>query len=153
MAPFAAIFVALFWSTVSLLIAWSRGYTPRGIALCLGGILLGGAGAAWPGSYALTGWNVMISSEQETSVACLAILVGALCGLYVTERLRDHEFPSPRQLMTAIFGFLFGLIAGYIMLFFTYHTWAQPICVYGLIPLTIGSATLAGSAISHSFPD
>ena len=153
LAPIAAVVIALFWCIVALLIAWSRGYTPGGIALCLGGIIAGGVGAGLVGKYALTDWSAIMSDQRETVVACAAVLVGALCGLSVTERLRDHQFPTPQQLLTATFGFLFGGMGGFVILFFTYQTWARGLSLYVLVPGTIASATLAGSAISHRLPD
>jgi hypothetical protein len=153
MAAITAIVVAAFWCVGALLIAWSRGYTPRGILLCLAGILVGGGGAGYAGAYALTSWNVISSTENAKVMACAAVFLGVLCGLYLAERLRDHEFPSTRQLMTATFGFIVGGMAGYVLLFFTYNTWAQNVTIFGLIPATIGTATLAGSAMSHKFTD
>ena len=150
MASLVGIFIALCWCTTALLIAWSRGYTPLWIAVCLGGIIAGGVVAAIPGAYALTGWSMIVKTQAEGTVECAAILVGAMCGLYLTERLREHHFPSLRQLMTAFFGFLFGLLAGYMILFFTYDGWARNLGMFVLFPLTLGSATLAGSAISHA---
>jgi hypothetical protein len=153
MAAITVIVVAAFWCVGALLITWSRGYTPRGILLCLAGIILGGIGAGYAGNYALTSWTVINSTEHVKVMACVAVLVGVLCGLYVAERLRDHEFPSTRQLMTATFGFIFGGMAGYVLLFFTYNTWAQHLTMFALIPATLSTATLAGSAMSHRIPD
>jgi hypothetical protein len=153
MAAITAILVAAFWCVGAVLIAWSRGYTPWGIVLCLSGIIVGGAGAGYVGNYALTSWTVISSTENVKIMACVAVLVGVLCGLYVAERLRDHEFPTTRQLMTATFGFIMGGMAGYVLLFFTSNTWAQGMTMFALIPATIGTATLAGSAMSHRFTD
>ena len=151
--PITAIFIALFWCVVALLITWGRGYTPRGIVLCLAGIIVGGVGAGSVGSYALSGWTDIIESQNEKVMACAAVLIGALCGLYITERLRDHEFPTPRQLMTAMFGFCFGGMAGLVIFYLTRQTWAERLSLFVLMPAIIGTATLAGSAISHRLPD
>jgi NAD/NADP transhydrogenase beta subunit len=148
MLPIAGIFVALLWCTTALLIAWSRGYSPLAIVLCLVCIIGGSVAAGLPGAYALTGWSLVARSQAEGTMECAAILIGAMCGLYVAERIRDGQFPSLRQLMTAFFGFLFGLAAAFFILAFTNQSWARNLGIFALIPITIGSATLAGSAIS-----
>ncbi len=149
MGPIVAIIVAASWCMAALYFTAIRGYSPRGIALCLIGIIGGGVGAWLPGRYALTSWRVIVTSGNVNTMACFAILIGALCGLYVTERLRDNEFPSTRQLLGATFGFLFGGMMAYLLLFFSYNTWGHDLTMYLLIPATIGTAMLAGSAMSH----
>ena len=136
-----------------MLITWSRGYSPGGILLCMAGLIFGGVGAGWIGSYALPGWNAIGVKQNDTVIACAAVLIGALAGLYVAERLRDHQFPSNQQVLTAAFGFIFGGLGAYVILAFTVDTWAANLTKFALIPVTIASATVAGSAISHRLPD
>jgi hypothetical protein len=153
MAPIAAIIIGIFWSVVALLIAWSRGYSPRGILLCLAGLLIGGGGAGWIGAYALPDWKAIGSNQHDSVAACAAVLLGALAGLYLAERLRDHQFPSNRQVATAALGFIFGGLGALVILAFTQDTWAEKVAMFALMPATIATATLAGSAISHRLPD
>jgi len=157
LAPFAAIFIALFWCLVALLIVGSKGYTPGGIVLCLAGIIAGGVAAYLPGAYALSGWGAIVDPGGEfghvTTVACAAIFVGALFGLYVAERLRERAFPSTRQIFNAALGFLFGGMGGYVILFFTHGTWAHHLGAFALFPAIVSTAMLAGSAIAHPWPD
>lgn len=158
MIPLAAIIMSLFWCISALLIIRSRGYSPGGILLCLACILGGGLLAGLPGAYALSGWGAIADpgtqlGSHATPVACAAIFIGALCGLYLAERWRDHEFPSGRQLLNAMFGFLLGGMAGYVLLAMTLHTWAGILGEFALFPATLSTATLAGSAIGHRLPE
>lgn len=158
MGPFAAIFFAVFWCAVALLIIWSRGYSPGAIALCLVAILAGGGLGALPGAYALTHWSVIADDGGEagqrfTAVACGAVFVGALCGLFVAERLRERQFLTARQLLNACIGFLLGGMCGYVLIFLSHGTWAQSLTSFGLFPATVSTAILAGSAMGHPLPD
>ncbi|HZK80401.1 MAG TPA: hypothetical protein VFC46_05020 [Humisphaera sp.] len=158
MAPIAAIIISLFWCTVAVLIAGSRGYTPRGIVLCVAGIIAGGVLAGWPGSYVLTDWGVIARANGEfgahvNAVACGAVFLGALCGLYGAERLRENEFPTATQIFNAALGLIFGGLGGAVVLFMTYSTWGWGLATFGLFPAIVSAAALAGSALGHRFPD
>src|SRR5262245_46621271 len=73
MTGLTAIVMCIFWCVVALLITGARGYSIGGIALCLIGILIGGGVAGWAGWYALTGWNVVVSTQNEKIAACAAV--------------------------------------------------------------------------------
>ena len=157
-APFAAIFIALFWCLVGLLIVGSKGYSLRAIVLCLLAIVGGGVLAGLPGAYAIKGWDAIIDPGPQAGpnvppIALAAVLFGSLCGLYVAERVRDREFPSVRQIFNAIIGFLIGGMAGYVIVFFTHDTWARQLGTFLLFPAIVSTAMLAGSAIAHPWPE
>lgn len=158
MAPVAAIIISVFWCTVAALIAGSRGYSPRGIALCAAGIIAGGVLAGWPGAYVLTDWGVIARSDgafgaHVNAAACGAVFLGSLCGLYGAERLREHEFPTATQIFNAALGLLFGGLGGAVVLFMTYSTWGWSLATFGLFPAVVSAGAIAGSAIGHRLPD
>jgi hypothetical protein len=158
MAPIAALIMTIFWCTVAVLIAGSRGYTAKGISLCMAGAIAGGFLAWWAGRDVLTAWSVIIRADGEfgphvNSVACGAVFLGALCGLYAGEHLREHQAPTGTQLLNAGLGLIFGGLAGAVILFISYSSWGWGLAVFGLFPAVVSAGGLAGSAIGHKLPD